>query len=324
MLKMKTNAGLFAATCLLVLALAMPAGASQESDLDKDALRSGIARRVDSVVARQAGGQDREPITRQNVTLKKIEPVTMDLNGKTIELYAVKAGLAFTDGSQADDLVLVVDSSGTLQFNVQAVDSGKSPFQAVKDEIQRKKIDSALGETIYSGEGTSEVVMASSPFCPYCRKAFNYFFSQKDKINQWRMIEMTYEGQPGNNAAVWSVMDGKEVVDALDLMRFAYTGLQPVQTETPEEQSEGVIKQFMQAFPKLAEKWGSAEQARYYLKGKYQKETLALSQEASKTLRIQATPQVFVDGIPVTGWAPARYSELLNQKQEKEKKYGQK
>ena len=321
---MRTNAGFFAATCLLVLALTVPAGASQESGLDRDALRSGIARRVDNVVARQAGDKNREPITRENVTLKKVEPVMMDVDGHDIELYAVKAGLEFPDGSQADDLVLVVDSSGSLQFNVQAVDSGKSPFQSAKDKIQRKEIDPAMGETIYSGEGGREVVMASSPFCPYCRKAFNYFFSHKDEIGQWRMIDMTYEGQPGNNAAVWSVMDGKKVVDGLELMRFAYTALEPVQAETPEEQSEGVIKQFMQAFPKLAEKWGSAEQARYYLRGKYQKESLALSQEASKTLRIQATPQVFVDGIPVVGWAPARYTELLNQKQEKEKIYGQK
>lgn len=320
------NAGI-AAVVAAFFSLATPAPASQpdESGLDKAGLKAGIASRVESIIAQQqAGGQTSQPVTEQNVRLKRVEPVTVPVGDQELLLYAVKAEITFSEEGAADDIMLVVDRTGRMEVSLNEVDTGKSPFQAVQDKLQKKKIDPELGETVLSGPGDHELVMVSDPFCPYCRTAFEFFEQNTDSISEWRVLHMTYKERPAANSAVWALADGKDVVDRQELLRFAYGELEMPTSGSTQERSEGVIGQFMEKFSKLKDKWGTAEQARYYLKGKYAEKTLQASQEAAQNLRIEATPMVYINGVPVTGWDSARYADLLNIEEEKEEKhYGQ-
>lgn len=325
----RLNAGLAAMACFVFLGLAASVQATQTDapGLDTKQLKAGIAERVENMIARQQpNNENRQPVSGENIKVKKVEPVSIGVDGHELSLFAVKAGLTFPGGRTADDIMMVVDSSGRLQMEISEVNSGQSSFQSVKDRLNRQKIDPTLGEAFYSGSGEHELVIASSPFCPYCRKAFAYFKNHTDKLSEWRMIHAIYPGNMANNTAVWAIFDGKETVDPLELVSFAYTELEPPQTKESGRRSEAVITQFMERFPELKEKWGTAEQARYFLKGKYAEKAEKASQQASSDLGVQATPKVFIDGIPVTGWAPARYGDLLKIEENKNEEtlYGQK
>lgn len=318
--KLLSSAGLVGAlACFVLLCLASSAPASQPSgsELDKEQLKAGIAERVENMlVQQQSGNNDNRPsITGENIRLKQVEPVSVTVDDQKIALFAVKAGLEFSGGNPAEDIMMVVDKTGRLEVNVNDINTGQSPFQAAKDRLKKTEIDPALGKTIYSGSGDQKLVLASSPFCPYCRKAFAYFAEHTDQISEWRIIHMTYQGQPGSNAAVWAMNDGMDTVEPLELMRFAYTELESPESETAGAKSEEIITQFMEKFPGLKKKWGTAEQARYFLKGKYADKAQQQSHLARDKLKVQATPKAFVNGIPVTGWAPARYADLLNIKE---------
>lgn len=279
-----------------------------ESGLDKEKLKSGLAERIETMSRRQAGEKSMK-ITAENVRIKRVEPTSLEIDGSVIQLYAVKAGLEIP-GGQTSDIMLVVDESAGFQFSVQKVDSGQSLFQAAEDRIQKRQFDSDVGHTLYSGSGQHELVLASSPFCPYCTDAFNFFKKNRDRLSEWRILHMSYEQQPAASAAVWAMMDGTEAVSELELMEFGYTELEPVEG-TPEEQTEGVIGQFMEEFPELADKWGTPEQAKYYLKGKYAEQAAEEARYIRSRLQVRATPTAYIDGVPVEGLAPARYESLL-------------
>jgi len=317
------STGFMALACLVFLCPAGSVSASQPggSELDAEQLKAGIAERVDNMLARQqpGNGSQRPPVTGENIRLKQVEPVSVAVDGREITLYAVKAGLEFSGGNAAEDIMMVVDRTGRLEVNVSQVNTGRSPFQAAKDRLKKTEIDPSLGKTIYSGSGDQELVLVSSPFCPYCRKAFAYFAEHTDQISEWRIIHMTYPGQSGSNAAVWAMSDGMDAVEPLELMRFAYTELEPPENNVAGKRSQEVIAQFMEKFSELKERWGTAEQARYFLKGKYADKARQQSRRAGNELKVQATPKAFINGIPVTGWAPARYADLLNTKKESKK-----
>ncbi len=315
-----------AAICFVLLGMMADFPARAADSLDRQALKAAVAGRVENLIKLQAPeNAEKFSVVGEQVTLKKIEPVSLSVEDQEISLFAVKAALNLPDIGRAKDLTMVVDKSGRLQFSVKEIDSGNSLFQAAMDKIKKREIDPSLGKTVYSGDGAHELLMVSSPFCPYCRKTFSFFAEHKDFLGQWRLMDTAYKGQPATNAAVWSLMDGRDVVDPLELAKFAYTDLKPAGKGNPEQRSEKIIAQFIRKFPELKDKWGSAEQARYYLKGKYGEQALSVTKRARNELRVQATPHVFIDGVPVTGWNPDRYSDLLNiKKQQEEARYGQK
>jgi hypothetical protein len=281
--------------------------------LDREALKQGLAARIEGAVKQKQPGAQVD-IAPSDVKIRPIEPTSVSINDAEIPLYAVKAEVASpqSDG-QPSTVMMVVDESAKLQLSVKKVSTGESLIQDAKDVVRQKDIDPELGDTVYSGDQGHDLVLVSDPFCGYCEKAVSYFLEHKSGISEWRMVHVPYMKKRGSDIAAWALMDGLDEVAADELLRFAYSDLEPAgRNATAKQKREKIVGQFMKRFPELKEKWGGVEQGFYYLKGKY-KDRLQKQQEAAQgALEVRATPGVFIDGVPVKGWNPERYEELLS------------
>lgn len=309
---MPKNKPTFFKSGVLAVSAVLCLGASAwAQDLNREGLKNNIAERVRSVLEQQQMHDEASGVTADGIRIAVVEPASVSVNDTAIDLYAIKANVEALDEGPGSDIMMIVDADGQLEISVHEISTGRSVLQDAQDSLQRKEIDPELGQTIFSGNGEREVVLVSDPLCPYCRQAFAFFMERKEHIGEMRMLHMAHESQPAAEFAVWSAMDGADTVSPMALTEFIYTDLDFARAQ--QDPGKAIAQQFMSRFPELAEKWGSAEQARYYLEGKYKEKTRVEMMESGRELGIQATPTVFIDGVPVEGWAPDRYEDLLEE-----------
>lgn len=301
-----------AAGVVLVGAGLVWAGASV-SGLDKEKLRNGIADRIESAVNQKRPDADVE-LGPSDVKLQRVQPTSVSIHDAEIPLYAIKASVsppAQNKGEKPSTVKMVVDQKGELQLSVKEVSSGTSLVQNAKDVVRSKEINPEWGHTVFEGEGSKNVLLVSDPFCGYCRKAVNWFLDHRENIGKLKVMHVPYSRRVGGDVASWAFTDGVEDVEAGQLLRFIYTDLEPLEKGAPKEDRKKILKQVMQEFPALKKRWGTPERGYYYLKGKFDQDVNKEKQIAQNKLGVRATPGVFVDGIPVKGWNPQRYGELL-------------
>jgi len=280
------------------------------AELNKSAFKKNIASRVENAIKKTKPDAQID-IKPRHIELNRVVPTSVKLDNHQMDLYAVRASLQAPGRNRQSSIKMIVDQSGELEFTIKQVTSGGSLMQSAKDQINKVTIPSELGQSIYSQGSGHELVLVSDPFCPYCKKALDFFLEHKDKISDFRIVHLPYKHKKGSSVASWAMMDGAGKVDPVKLVQFAYSELDPVKADSAAERNKNIIKQFIQKFPKLKDKWGDAEQARYYLKGKYEQKLQTEARKAKSKLGVQATPGVFIDGVPVKGWAPKRYAQLL-------------
>ena len=284
--------------------------------LDKKQLREGLASRIEGAI-KQKRPQAQVDLCPSDVALKRIKPTSVSIQDKQIPLYAVKANIASpVRNGQASTVRMVVDQSGEHQLSIKNVSNGSSLVQAAKDMVRRKELNKDWGNTVFNGGGSHNVLLVSDPFCGYCRKAVSWFLDHQDSIGELRVMHVPFSKKVGGDVASWAFKDGADTVEPGKLLRFVYTHLEPLEKNATEKDKRSILRQMMEEFPALKEKWGSPKTGYYYLKGKVQKDLEKEARIAQQELEVRATPGVFVNGIPVKGWNPQRYSELLAKKAE--------
>lgn len=306
-----------AAFALLALANMVWAGGPVDG-LNKEQLRKGVASRVEGAIKQKQPQADVD-LGPSDVQLQRIEPTSVSVTDSEIPLYAIKAQVSSPVGKgQPSNVKMIVDRSGKLQLSVQDLATGKSLVQNAKDVINRKPIDPDMGQTVFEGDGSRDVLLVIDPFCGYCRKAVSWFMDHRENINTLRVLQVPFARKAGADVASWAFWDGSETVDSGKLLRFIYSSnVDPLGKDATEKDKSRILKHVMQEFPALKKKWGTPERGFYYLKGRFQKMGQKNIRIAQSQLEVKATPGVFVDGIPVKGWNPQRYGELLAEKQER-------
>ena len=270
-------------------------------ELDETALKAGIAARIRST----RGAQE--------VRFKNFSPelVIIDrkipFNIKEMTFFAVKVKLLSPPpGAEEETITLVVDKSGTLQIvDIQELASGSSLAQDALNQLVRiEDIPPDFGKEIFKGTGNYSMIAISDPFCPYCRKGWDYIKAQKGKLKTFRLSHF-----PLNRAAEVACM---VMADAhhhqfklFEIVDFAYTGLNSV--PIPED----ILTQFMDAFPELKEKWGQdTGNALKYLEENY----LNLVREERKNIQavgINSTPVFFVNGEFIKGFNAGKMDKAM-------------
>lgn len=290
------------------------AGAAWAGGLNKEQLRKGIAARIENAI-KQRRPDAQVDLGSSDVKLQRIEPTSVSVEDTEIALYAIKARVKSPVRSgQSSSIRMVVNRSGELQLSVRRVATGDSLVQEAKDVVRRKKIDSDWGRTVFQGGGSHDVFLVVDPFCGYCRKAVSWFLDHRGSIAELKIMQVPFSRERGGDVAAWAFTDGAGTVEAEKLLKYLYSGdLEPVGQNATGKAKSGILKQVMREFPALKKKWGTPEQGYYYLKGKFKDEGRKNIRIAQQQLGVRATPGVFVDGIPIKGWNPRRYSELLAQ-----------
>lgn len=304
--------GLFIVTCCTISllasnALAQPQGQTlQQSavpgiELDEAALKANVSDRIRTT----RGAQD-ERFRNFSPDLVIIDR-KIPFHVQEMSFFAVKVKL-LSPPPLADEetITLIVDKSGTLQIaDIQELATGNSLAQdAMSQLIRAEDIPPDFGKEIFKGTGKHSMIVISDPFCPYCRKGWEYIKTQKGNLKVIRLSHF-----PLNRAAEVACL---VMADAhhhqfklFEIVDFAYARLNSV--SNPQD----VLVQFMDAFPELKEKWGQDPvNALKYLEENY----LAVVREERKNVQalgINSTPVFFVNDVFIKGFNPEKLDKAM-------------
>jgi protein-disulfide isomerase len=263
--------------------------------LDEAALKAGIAHRLRTA----RGDQDDrfKQFSPAHVGIEKKRPVHIS---DTLTVFAVKLRLMppVSDASP-EFITLVVDDTGTLQIGgIQHLATGRDLAKDAVDQVQAVDISDLppdFGKPIYTGTGPHSVIVISDPFCPHCRKGWEFIKLNLDQIHTLRLAHF-----PLNQAAETA---GLVMADAyhrksmvFDIIDFTYTVLDP--SQDPLE----ILAQYMDEFPELTQKWGTTpEHALTYLTDRFLTQIKA-DRQTIQTLGIHSTPVFFVNQTFIKGF----------------------
>ena len=262
--------------------------------LDDAALKAGIASRI-----RLTRGDRDEQYRQFTPDLVEIEE-TIPVQIRGIAFFAVKIKLhAPVEKAKQEIITLIVDETGALQISgVYDLASGANLMQDAVNQLQHvdaRNLPRDFGKEIFTGNGANAVTAVSDPFCPHCRKGWEYI-----KLHQNRLKTFTLSHFPLSPAAETACM---VIADAhhrrfrvFDIVDFAYSRLQ----SAPDPQQ--ILAQFMDAFPELATKWGPDPASTLA----YLTQTFTAvdrkERSAAQALRISSTPVFFVNGTYIKGF----------------------
>jgi hypothetical protein len=275
--------------------------ATPDVELDEAALKASVAARIRAT----RGAQD-ERFKQFSPDLVRIDR-KVPINIQEMTFFAVKLKiLSPPPDSGEESTSLVVDKSGTLLISdIQELASGNSLAQdSLSQLVRMEDAPPDFGKEIFKGNGNYSMLVISDPFCPYCRKGWDFIKTQREKFKTLRLSHF-----PLNRSAEVTCM---VMADAhqrqfklFEIVDFSYTRLNP--GPNPED----ILKQFMDAFPELKEKWGEdPANALKYLEENY----LAAVRKERKTaqsLGINSTPAFFVNDQFIKGFNVDKLSKAM-------------
>ncbi|MFN2435932.1 MAG: thioredoxin domain-containing protein [Desulfotignum sp.] len=272
-----------------------PAGMNRLSAvLDESALKQGIALRL-----RTARGTKDErflQMTADHVTIEKKIPV----HAGSLTVFAVKLKITPPVPDLSPEFItLMVDDTGTVQFGgIQELATGTDLAKDAVDRLQAvdaSDLPADFGKLIHTGTGPHNVIVVSDPFCPHCRRGWEFIKLNLDRIHTLRLANFPLS--PAAETAGLAMADAyhRQHME-FDIIDFTYTELNPSQ------EAVDILSQYMEAFPDLAEKWGATpETALTYLKETYLSE-IKTQQQTVRALGIHSTPVFFVNNTFIKGF----------------------
>lgn len=304
---------LFLLVAAVVGLLAMSVGTSSAVPLNEKMLRENMATRIASMIQRQSGGQaDLKGFGPGNIKVLRAEPVKV---APDVELNAVKLAITRSDG-RSDEMVLITDSSGTVQFNmVTDIKTGDEAVLSKTPALTKIDFPSGLSTKVAVGKGKHDVVFVSDPFCPFCRDAFKHLLGKLDQIRELKIAHLPLPMHPGAEAASWVMHYAHDQgIVPFEVVKFAYEDLKPVEKGVDgklEGAQRAVVAQFVGKFPKLV----GAQQLDaffYFLKGKYEGVVVEGISQLAK-MDFKSTPMIIIDGQVVSGFQAGEIDKRLAQ-----------
>ena len=262
--------------------------------LDEAALKTGIAHRLRT--ARGVKDERFRRITPDHVTVEKKIPVQT----AALTVFAVKLKITPPVPDLSPEFItLVVDGSGTIQFGgIQELATGVNPLKEAVDQLQAvafTDLPADFGHLIHSGTGPHTVIVVSDPFCPHCRRGWEFIKTNLDRIHALRLAHFPLGPAAETAGLVMADAHHRESI-MFDIIDFTYTVLEPSQDPLQ------ILAQYLDEFPDLAEKWGGTpEKALTYLKGKFLAAVKA-EQHAIRSLGIHSTPVFFINQTFIKGF----------------------
>lgn len=276
-------------------------GPAQE--LNDAALKSSIAQRI-----RMTRGAKDDRYKMFSPDLVKIdEKILVHIRG--MDFFAVKIILHHPDTKAVEEVLsLIVDKTGTLQISgVHDLASGANPMQNAVSRLQHVDVQDLppdFGKEIFTGDGAHAITAVSDPFCPHCRKGWEYIKLHQDEIKTFRLAHFPLN--PAAQAACMVMADAHHrQFRVFDIVDFAYTRLH----SAPEPQK--IVGQYMEAFPELAEKWGPDPVSALSYLTKTFGSVVQQERKAAQTLGINSTPVFFVNDTYIRGFHAGKLTSAM-------------
>lgn len=276
------------------------------AQLNEEVFLENVEKRFQTIV--QDRGGDPAGISAENMTIEKKLPFTVNLSGLELTLYAVKVSLLDPGSGQKQNVTLIVDGSGEVQLDgaFASLKTGESLHQEVLDELERLESDLKVGDILLTGEGDKEVVFLSDPFCPYCRRAYEYLLDQDEDFSRLKIAHFPISPESGSVALTFLMMEFKGSDNFQEVVDFAYT-LDRAELEGNADHK--VMEKFNEKFEFFDK---TPEQIFTDLQQKHQNQ-LAQDMQEMQNIGLTGTPVIIIDGIKVSGFNQNRIDKLLSQ-----------
>lgn len=278
--------------------------AASWATLDEAALKAGIVERLRTA----RGGRDERfrQMRPDHVIIEKKVPVHVSA---TLTVFAVKLRIMppVPDASP-EFITLVVDNTGTFQFGgIQDLATGTDLAKEAVEQVQAIDLSDLppdLGKLIYTGTGPHTVIVVSDPFCPHCRKGWEFIKLNLDRIDTLRIVHFPLNQAAETAGLVMADIFHRQFL-VFDMVDFTYTELNP--SSDPLD----IVKQYMEAFPDTAQTWGpTPETALAYLTKQFLSQIKA-DQHTLRTLGIHSTPVFFVNQTFIKGFNARRMEAAM-------------
>ncbi|MCW7755359.1 thioredoxin domain-containing protein [Desulfobotulus sp. H1] len=274
---------------------------AESVSLDEEALKKTVARRT--VIS--WGEQDERFRSFGPDQVRIVQKIPVNMNG--VYLFAVRVALVMPPPQSGEEqLFLVVDPTGQMQFtDIQDLSSGRSLLEEPLAYLRHiDDFPKDLGTVLLEGGGPHEMLVVSDPFCPYCRKGWDFVKEKRNTLKELRLVHFPLN--PVSELVCMVLADvEKRNFKPLEVTDFAYGDLRFVQDP------KAILDQFMAVFPELKSSWGdNAEAARNYLESAYGEKVRSERRELQR-MGIQATPVFFINGHMVEGFQLDKMRERL-------------
>jgi protein-disulfide isomerase len=264
------------------------------AELNDAALKAGIAFRLQTA----RGGKDTrfQQVTADHVTVIRKLPVQTG----PLTVFAVKLKIAPPAPDLSPEFItLVVDQTGTLQFGgIQELATGTDLAKQAVEMLQAVDINdlpAGFGKPVYTGTGPHTIIMISDPFCPHCRRGWEFVKVNLDRLHTLRLAHFPLSPAAETAALVMADAYHREF-KVFDIIDFTYTLLDSSRN------SLEILSQYINEFPEIAAHWGpTPEDALTYLK-KHFLAGVQAEQRTIQTLGIHSTPVFFVNHAFIKGF----------------------
>ncbi|RLA97435.1 MAG: hypothetical protein DRG83_15870 [Deltaproteobacteria bacterium] len=284
---------------LSVLILTLLIGVAY-AQLNETQLKEQIAERV----SRVTGLSD---FTADHVIVEEKQPIHLG----NMELWAVKVKLIAPDPKQKPgQLLFVTDPQGKYQFSkVALLSTGKNVLEETLSEMRTISLDSLskYEGTIYRGKGSHNVVMISDPFCPYCRKTYEYLRKHRDNIKSLSLLHfpLSYHANSKLLCSLLVYCDKHNVLNAaryLDLADYLYR----IKYRRDDRDGTKTMEDILGKFPELKKHFSAMKVSdttkinRMILKEAHP--TITYITDKLKEQAIASTPVLSIDGHRIDGF----------------------
>lgn len=111
-----------------------------------------------------------------------------------------------------------------------------------------------LAFPVFSGQGGTELVMVSDPFCPFCRRTMRYLMRRQGEIKRFSLVFHPLSIHPGADAACWFIAHVRDnFPDMLvPVVRFAYGGLKVPGKSDASKARQMVVAALLERFPEVS------------------------------------------------------------------------
>lgn len=259
---------------------------------------------------------------RPHAPALKAEDVRVDSAEKAAtfggeDVYMVK-GMLEPEGGQPQPFSLFISADGKFYVSdIVDLSVGKSLFQTARENA-RKADMTGFGHTVLHGQGATDIVFVSDPFCPFCRQAFSYLMGKSAFYGEFRLAHFPLAGHIGADIAC-SIMTWAEENDAEhlgDYARFAYEKLPVprVADRSPKSLTKArveVAAAFLKSFPKLKALGADGAAIVKALHDSPYAARVAADIARATGMDINGTPIIFVGKTRVEGFDKDRLDSLL-------------
>lgn len=287
-------------------ATVLAADTSGGARLDEHAVRANLSQWMAKQENASPGAME------SRIVIERVVPV----QGGPLPLFAVRLLLHPPQGVEGAPKsgVMVFDASGTYRFSgLNELATGADLIHAARTEAMRYALPADFGRKLADFGGTHEVVLVSDPFCPHCRKLWVELKKYRPRIGVMRLVHLPLVGREGSEALGWGVDHAiAKGMDAVAVAEYIMGGIEQPGGGLFQgmDAAVGALEVLFEKYPEFRQQLGAPEAAWELLRAQYGPVD-GKDRQRCWRMGLGAVPAVFVDGVLVRGYNPARLRQLL-------------